>query len=57
MKKSKFTEERMVRLLKVVEAGAKVADTCRTGSASRRITYGSPNTPAWRCRSTAPEGR
>ncbi|MBZ3928916.1 hypothetical protein, partial [Xanthomonas citri] len=41
IKKSKFTEERMVRIIEEVESGAKVGETYRKHeSASRPITSG-----------------
>lgn len=39
MKKSKFSEERIVRILKEVEAGAKVAETCRKYGISEPTYY------------------
>ena len=42
MKKSKFSEEQIVRLLKEVDAGAKVGETCRKYGISQPTYY------AWR---------
>lgn len=39
MKKSKFSEEQIVRILKEVDAGAKVSETCRKHRISEPTYY------------------
>ncbi|EIL99250.1 transposase [Rhodanobacter thiooxydans] len=39
MKKSKFSEEQIIRILKEVEAGVKVAETCRRYGISEPTYY------------------
>lgn len=39
MKKSKYSDEQIVRILKEVEAGAKVAETCRKYGISEPTYY------------------
>lgn len=54
MKKSKFFDEQIVRILKEVEAGLRLPRrTGSTGSANRRTTLGSRSTPVWVSRSCA----
>ena len=47
MKRSRFSEEQIIAILKEQEAGMATADVCgATGSAPRRFTSGRPNMAA-----------
>jgi putative transposase len=51
MRKSKFSEEQIIGVLKEHQAGLPVAEICRRpGSATRRSTRGAQNTAGSRCR-------
>ena len=48
MKKSRFSEEQIIGILKQHEAGVKTADVCREhGAVQRRPLAGSRSTAAW----------
>ena len=48
MKRTRFTEEQIIGVLKEHEAGAKTADLARKhGVSKRRFTTGRPSTAAW----------
>ena len=48
MKRSKFTDEQILAIVREGEAGRKVADLCRThGITERPITAGRRSTAAW----------
>ena len=52
MKKSKFSKEQIVRILKEVDAGAKVGVTCRKYGISEPTYYvWKSKLPVWKCRS------
>ena len=51
MKRSRFTEERIIGILKEHEAGAKTADLSRKhGISDATFIIGARNTVAWTCR-------
>ena len=48
MKRSKFTDEQILAIVKKGEAGRKVSDLCRAnGIPSRRTTVGRRSTAGW----------
>ena len=49
MRKSRFTETQIVKILKEVEGGRQVKEVCREyGVSDATYTTGNPNTAAWR---------
>ncbi len=54
MKRSKYSEEQIVKILKEADAGIKIpASAASTDSVTPPITTGKQNTVAWRQRSKA----
>lgn len=50
MKRSRFSDEQIIAIVKEQEAGAKTADVCRKHGISDATFYsGRPSMAAWRC--------
>ncbi|GAB1535252.1 hypothetical protein ADMFC3_08830 [Geovibrio sp. ADMFC3] len=48
MKRSRFSETQIVKILKEAESGRQVKDICREYGVTPQTTTGSPNMEAWK---------